>query len=89
MIKLVYSIQGPSSFQFRSGENVSAQQQEDQLLSSLKRQINAFKVYKPVEGEYIRKIKLNIRIGNIIINDQFDWDVNNSNNVPEDFAEVI
>ena len=46
-------------------------------------------MYKPVEGEYIRKIKLNIRIGNIIINDQFDWDVNNSNNVPEDFAEVI
>ena len=70
-------------------DNALQQQQEDQLLSSLKRQMNQYKVYKPVEGEFLRRIKLNFRIGNIIINDQFDWDINNPENSPEDFAEVI
>lgn len=38
------------------------------------------------EGEQLRKISLNCRIGNVIINDQFEWDVNNPENSPEDFA---
>lgn len=70
-------------------EDNTLQQHEDQMLSSFKRQLNNFKVYKPVEGEHLRKIKLNLRIGNIIITDQFDWDINNPDNSPEDFAEVI
>jgi SWI/SNF-related matrix-associated actin-dependent regulator of chromatin subfamily B member 1 len=70
-------------------DNILQQQQEDQLLSSLKRQMNQSKVYKPIEGEFLRRIKLNIRIGNVIINDQFDWDINNPKNSPEDFAETI
>lgn len=70
-------------------DNMLQQQQEDQLLSSLKRQMNQYKIYKPIEGEFLRRIKLNIRIGNIIITDQFDWDINNAENSPEDFAEVI
>lgn len=41
------------------------------------------------EGEQLRKISLNCRIGNVIINDQFEWDVNNPENSPEDFAQVI
>jgi len=70
-------------------DNILQQQQEDQLLSSLKRQMNQFKIYKPIEGEFIRRIKLNLRLGNVIINDQFDWDINNPDNSPEDFAETI
>lgn len=35
------------------------------------------------EGEAIRIIKLNVRIGNIIIRDQFEWDINNPKNSPE------
>lgn len=45
--------------------------------------------YKPVEGEVIRRISINCRIGNVIINDQFEWDINNPENSPEDFAYVI
>ena len=51
--------------------------------------MNNYKIYKPIEGEFLRKIKLNFRIGNKIITDQFMWDVNNPDNSPEDFAEVI
>jgi len=35
------------------------------------------------EGEAIRIIKLNVRINNIIIRDQFEWDINNPRNSPE------
>lgn len=37
-------------------DSALSQQQEDQLLSSLKRQLNQHKVYKPIEGEFLRKI---------------------------------
>jgi SWI/SNF-related matrix-associated actin-dependent regulator of chromatin subfamily B protein 1 len=70
-------------------DNAMQQQQEDQMLSSLKRQMNQYKAYKPIEGEFLRRIKLHFRIGNIIIDDQFDWDINNPDNSPEDFAEAI
>jgi SWI/SNF-related matrix-associated actin-dependent regulator of chromatin subfamily B protein 1 len=55
----------------------------------MKKQINAiFKSntapYKVMqEGEAIRIIKLNVRIGNIIIRDQFEWDINDPKNSPE------
>lgn len=40
--------------------------------------------YKPlIDGEAIRIIKLNVRIGSIIIRDQFEWDINNPRNSPE------
>lgn len=30
-----------------------------------------------------------MRIGNIVLRDQFEWDINNPNNSPEDFAESL
>ena len=49
-----------------------------EIINQMKKQINAFRGYKPVEGELIRIIKLNVRVGNILLRDQFEWDVNNS-----------
>ncbi len=55
----------------------------------MKKQINQiFKTntapYKVMqEGEAIRIVKLNVRINNIIIRDQFEWDINNPRNSPE------
>ena len=34
-------------------------------------------------------IKLNVRIGNIVIRDQFQWDIYNPYNSPEDFSETL
>lgn len=56
---------------------------ENEIINSMKKQINQFRGYKPVEGELVRVIKLNVRIGNIILRDQFEWDINNCQNSPE------
>ena len=56
---------------------------ESEIINTMKKQINAFRGYKPAEGEIIRVIKLNVRIGNIILRDQFEWDINNPKNSPE------
>jgi hypothetical protein len=42
---------------------------ENEIINSMKKQINAFRGYKPVEGDMIRAIKLNVRLGNIILRD--------------------
>jgi hypothetical protein len=55
----------------------------------MKKQINAFRTYKPVEGELVRVIKLNVRIGNIILRDQLEWDINNPFNSPEVLSLMI
>ena len=39
-----------------------------------------------MEGELVRTIKLNVRIGTVLLRDQFEWDINNAHNSPEDFA---
>lgn len=48
--------------------NLSAQF-ENEIINTMKKQINAFRTYKPVEGELVRVIKLNVRIGNIVLRD--------------------
>jgi len=42
---------------------------ETEIINAMKKQINAFRGYKPVEGELIRVIRLNVRIDNIILRD--------------------
>ena len=34
-------------------------------------------------------IQINVRIGRITVKDQFEWDINNPDNSPEDFAESL
>ena len=42
-----------------------------------------------MEGELLKIIQLNVRIGNIVLRDQFEWDINNPHNSPEDFSESL
>lgn len=42
-----------------------------------------------VNLEQIRIIKLNVRVGRIVYRDQLEWDINNSENSPETFAECL
>ena len=55
----------------------------------MNKQINQYRKYEKIEGEIIRIIKLDIRIGDIVINDQFEWDINNPNNSVEAFAQSL
>jgi len=52
----------------------------------MNKQINLYKKYERVDGEVIRIIKLDIRIDDIVLNDQFEWDINNPDNSPDAFA---
>ena len=42
---------------------------ESEILASMKKQINQFKTYKQMDGELIKVIQLNVRIGNIVLRD--------------------
>lgn len=42
-----------------------------------------------MDGELVKVVQLNVRIGNIVVRDQFEWDINNPNNSPEDFSESL
>jgi SWI/SNF-related matrix-associated actin-dependent regulator of chromatin subfamily B protein 1 len=55
----------------------------------MNKQINQYRKYEKIEGEIIKTIKLDIRIGDIVFTDQFEWDINNTNNSPEDFAKNL
>jgi SWI/SNF-related matrix-associated actin-dependent regulator of chromatin subfamily B protein 1 len=55
----------------------------------MNKQINQYRKYEKIEGEIMKTIKLDIRIGDIVLNDQFEWDVNNPNNNPEAFAQTL
>ena len=34
-------------------------------------------------------ISVNVRIGRVVYKDKFEWDINNPDNSPEDFAECV
>ena len=42
-----------------------------------------------MDGELLKVIQVNVRNGNIVLRDQFEWDINNQHNSPEDFAESL
>jgi len=50
------------------------------------KQISYYKNFERLEGEIIRVLKLDIRIGEIVVTDKFEWDINNPENKPEEFA---
>ena len=55
----------------------------------MKKKLNQYKPLKPITGEIIRTIKLDIRINNFLLRDQFLWDINNPANSPEVFASTL
>lgn len=55
----------------------------------MNKQINQYRRYEQIEGEIVRTIKLDIRIGDIVINDQFEWDINNPTNSVDSFAQLL
>lgn len=53
------------------------------------KQVNQFRKFERLEGEILRTIKLDIRIGDIVVTDQFEWDVNNPDNNSDEFAKCL
>jgi len=55
----------------------------------MSKQINHYKKFEKLEGEILKVLKLDIRIGEIVVTDQFEWDINNPQNKPEEFANNL
>ena len=62
---------------------------DTEISSQMKKQINLYRKYEDIEGEILKTIKLDIRIGDMLYNDQIEWDINNPNNSPEEFAKSV
>ena len=56
---------------------------EQEIVNEMNKKIRQFRIYKPIMGEILRTIKLNVRIENMVLKDQFEWDINDPNNSPE------
>ncbi|KAK4522773.1 hypothetical protein GAYE_PCTG30G0663 [Galdieria yellowstonensis] len=65
---------------------------EEQIVSSIKEQVAGYIPYRSPEeetGERRHILKLDIRIGKVVLRDQFEWDRSNADNSPEEFADVL
>ena len=62
---------------------------ENEIINQMKRQISQYSRYEKIEGEILKTIKIEFRIGDMVYTDQFEWDINNAENNPEMFAKSV
>jgi SWI/SNF-related matrix-associated actin-dependent regulator of chromatin subfamily B protein 1 len=62
---------------------------ESEIINQMNKQINQYTKFDKIEGEIVKIIKLDLRIGDMVVTDQFEWDINNPSNSPEDFAHSL
>ncbi len=55
----------------------------------MKKKMGQYKPFKAGGGEVLRPIRLEVRLNNLILRDQFMWDINNPSNSPEQFASTL
>lgn len=66
-------------------ENQLPSLMEQEISNQIKKQVQLFRFYQPKGNEMLKTIDLDIRVDNVQFKDQFEWDMNNPNNCPEDF----
>ncbi|KAF3787366.1 Chromatin structure-remodeling complex protein, partial [Nymphaea thermarum] len=62
------------------------------IAQSIQSQLTEFRSYEGQEmstGEKVLPLKLDLRVNNIVIRDQFLWDINNFESDPEEFARIF
>jgi SWI/SNF-related matrix-associated actin-dependent regulator of chromatin subfamily B protein 1 len=62
---------------------------EQEMHTQIKKQVQLFRPYYPRGNEMLKTIELDLRIDNIQIKDQFEWDMNEPQNSPEEFADTL
>lgn len=62
---------------------------EAAIVSSIKEQLASFVVYKPIEQESRQIVRLEVRVGRVMLRDQFEWDINSLTSSPESFAASL
>ena len=54
---------------------------EQEIVNEMNKKIRQFRIYKPIMGEILRTIKLNVRIENMVLKDQFEWGIFSRGNI--------
>jgi hypothetical protein len=70
-------------------DNLLPQTFESEITNQMNKQINQYRKFENFEGEILKTVKLDIRIGDLVLSDQFEWDINNQSNSPEEFAKSL
>lgn len=50
--------------------------------------MQSFKCYYPTKSEMLKTLTVDMRVDSVHFRDQFEWDMNNTMNSPEAFAEL-
>lgn len=61
---------------------------EAEIVNQMNKQISQYQIYDKIEGEIIKPIRLDIRLGDKLIVDKFEWDINNPDNKTEEYAAL-
>lgn len=61
----------------------------DPIEESIRRQIQAYEQYVANDSVSLHPIVLDICLNDLVLHDQFEWDINSKSNVPEDFAATL
>jgi SWI/SNF-related matrix-associated actin-dependent regulator of chromatin subfamily B protein 1 len=70
-------------------DNLLPQSFESEIVHQMNKQINQYRKFEKYDGEILKTIKLDIRIDDMVLLDQFEWDINNQHNSPEEFAKNL
>eukprot|EP00828_Plagiopyla_frontata_P039040 TRINITY_DN5125_c0_g1_i1.p1 TRINITY_DN5125_c0_g1~~TRINITY_DN5125_c0_g1_i1.p1 ORF type:complete len:205 (+),score=28.65 TRINITY_DN5125_c0_g1_i1:258-872(+) len=62
---------------------------EHEIVFIIKKHIQNYRHYYPTTSELIKPIDIEVRIENISLKDRFEWDINDPDNSPEEFAECL
>jgi hypothetical protein len=80
----------PESFaKYIAEENNLSTNFENEIINTIKRKIADNESVDNVKEECIRTIEIDVRIDNICLRDRFEWDISETENSPEDFAELL
>jgi SWI/SNF-related matrix-associated actin-dependent regulator of chromatin subfamily B protein 1 len=70
-------------------DNLLPQSFESEIVHQMNKQINQYRKFEKYDGEILKTIKLDIRLGDMVLTDQFEWDINNQHNSPEEFSKNL
>ncbi len=67
-------------------ENPTLAHFQNQISDTIKKAIASNKEVKKPIGPCLKILELDVKVDNICLKDRFEWDINDYNNSPEDFA---
>lgn len=62
---------------------------ESEIAAIIKKAVSTYESVENLREECVRTIDIEVRIGNLCLQDRFEWDISEPDNSPEDFSELL